>query len=98
MVPQSNTPYTHPFTRQVTISIIHQQATCQSLADPFSLIDIIGNNADCVHDACFGEDRAGSIKYPALIREDFIVRSHELNPVCTGKRRSFRNGKEPLLG
>jgi hypothetical protein len=74
MVPQRDTPDTHPFTRQVAISVVHQQAPCQSLADPLSLIDTIGNNADCVHAACFCEDRAGSIKYPALIREDFIAR------------------------
>jgi len=53
MVPQSDTPDTHPFTRQVTISIIHQQAPCESLADPLSLIDTIRNNTDVIHDTGF---------------------------------------------
>jgi hypothetical protein len=50
MTPQSDTADTHPFPRQVTIPIIHQQATCQSLADPLSLIDTIRFNKDFIHD------------------------------------------------
>jgi hypothetical protein len=53
MVPDRNTANAHSLTSQVLVTIIHQQASCQALADPLSLVDTIRNNADLVHDRCF---------------------------------------------
>jgi hypothetical protein len=93
VIPQRDTPEAHPFTRQVTISIIYQQATCQSPANPLSLIDTVRQNTDFFHDTGFLFNIGQNALNMLLIRAGFYC----VNPTAgTGENELLKKIHCPL--